>query len=557
MEKRWNCSRNYSGKKYPGLDIPFELTEVKGNLFFRIFYGTGELWKSDGTTAGTASLLTVPGSSPMQAPLELTAVNETLFFVGYDTANGDELWKYGGGNSPSGPLSFIKVLGTGYEFSAALCEDGTVRAWGDNGTGSLGTGNNIYYNYPAKVVDLTDIIDISSGLYHTVALKKDGTVWAWGDNYHGQCGNGTFSLNGYKTPVQVIGLSDIITVAAGENHNLALKKDGTVWAWGENDAGQLGDGTTTKSSFAKKVNGISGMTAIAGGMSFSIALKGDGTVWSWGLNYNGQLGDGTKTNRHTPVQVQGLTGIISIAAAKLSHVLALKNDKTVWGWGANSRGQLGNGSTAPEVKLPVQMNISGVNAVSTGATFSLMLKNDGTLWGCGYNSFDGTLGINTSNSEHHNPIQVSNITGVKAMSAGTAHSLAVLNDGSVWAWGRNNFGQIGDETDATRLAPVIVEKMCKVVPGLEEPQKIASGLNIYPNPSSGKFTIKVQDDKRQISNAKVLVYNVIGETVYQSTEQTLDEAKIDLGYQPRGIYFYKITSKKGSLLGSGKLVVTY
>ena len=190
-----------------------------------------------------------------------------------------------------------------------------------------------------QVGGLSGVAAIAAGGRHTVVLKNDGTVWAWGNNSDGQLGDGT-AIN-RKTPVQVSGLGGVTTAAAGSSYTVVLKNDGTVWAWGYNNSGQLGDGTTTNRKTPVQASGLGGVTAIAAG-GHTVALKNDGTVWAWGYNNSGQLGDGTTTNRKTPVQVGGLSGIAAIASGN-EHTVALKNDGTVWTWGDNYDGQLGNG----------------------------------------------------------------------------------------------------------------------------------------------------------------------------------------------------------------------
>ncbi|MBI5299281.1 MAG: RCC1 repeat-containing protein, partial [Deltaproteobacteria bacterium] len=218
-------------------------------------------------------------------------------------------------------------------------------------------------------------------------------------------GNGTTTNS--STPVQVSGLSGITAIAGGSSHSLALKSNGTVWAWGYNGSGQLGDGTTTERDTPVQVSGLSGVTAIASGNGHGLALKSDGTVWTWGYNTYGQLGDGTTTERHTPVQVLGsLSGVTAIAGGfSNNHSLALKSDGTVWAWGANDFGQLGDGTTT-ERHTPVQVSdLSGVTAIAGGSVHSLALKSDGTVWAWGYNS-NGQLG-DGSTTERDTPVQVS------------------------------------------------------------------------------------------------------------------------------------------------------
>ena len=221
-----------------------------------------------------------------------------------------------------------------------------------------------------------------------------GTVWAWGENSDGQLGDGMTTDRG--TPVQVKGpggvgfLAGVVAIEAGYFHTVALRSDGTVWAWGNNYNGQLGDGTTTDRGTPVQVKGpggvgfLAGVVAIEAGYFHTVALKSDGTVWAWGNNYNGQLGDGTTTNRWTPVQVKGpggasnLTGVVAVDAG-YSHTVALKSDGTVWTWGDNGYGQLGDGTTTSR-STPVQVkgsggagNLTGVVAIAAGYRHTVAL----------------------------------------------------------------------------------------------------------------------------------------------------------------------------------------
>jgi alpha-tubulin suppressor-like RCC1 family protein len=236
--------------------------------------------------------------------------------------------------------------------------------------------------------------DVAAGLSHTVALRNDGTVWEWGYLYGGG--------RQHNTPVLKKGVSDVIDVAAGAGHTVALKKDGTVWAWGDNDYGELGDGTQTLREAPVQVKGengvgyLTGVIAVEAGETHVMALKGDGTVWAWGNNSGGQLGNGTAgefENKSTPVQVKGeggagfLTGVKDIAVGGL-HSLALKNDGTVWAWGYDASGQLGNGpreypddyqrTTPVQVKGPNNEGfLTNVTDVAAGSDdHSVAVKSD-------------------------------------------------------------------------------------------------------------------------------------------------------------------------------------
>ncbi|HZH78690.1 MAG TPA: RCC1 repeat-containing protein, partial [Archangium sp.] len=183
-------------------------------------------------------------------------------------------------------------------------------------------------------VSVTSTCTLSAvgGFSHSLAVRPDGTVWAWGNNTYGQLGDGTNTRR--HTPVRVNGLSGVVAVAAGGGHSVAVRGDGTVWTWGNNMFGQLGDGTTTERWTPMQVRGLSGVVAVAAGGASSLAVREDGTAWAWGDNDTGQLGDGTSTRRWTPVQVNGLSDVVAVATGG-THSLAARKDGTVWAWGYN------------------------------------------------------------------------------------------------------------------------------------------------------------------------------------------------------------------------------
>ena len=230
---------------------------------------------------------------------------------------------------------------------------------------------------------------IAGGWGSTLMLKGDGSVWTWGYNSYGQLGNGT--TTGSNLPGRALGLSNTMTVDAGRFHNMALKADKTVWVWGSNSYYQLGNGTGTDSNLPEQVDGLSNVIAISGGMHHSLALKADGNVWVWGDNSWGQLGDGTTMPSYVPKQVNGLNNVVAIAGGE-RHTIALKADGSVWTWGFNLYGQLGNGSNATS-KVPVQVSgLSNIVAIAAGSMHSLALKDDGSVWAWGQNGY-GELGV--------------------------------------------------------------------------------------------------------------------------------------------------------------------
>jgi YD repeat-containing protein len=308
-------------------------------------------------------------------------------------------------------------------------------------------------------LSLSDVRSISAGYMHSLAVKSDGTVWAWGWNEYGQLGDGTTTDS--QSPAQVKNMDGVESVVASFGSSLALKSDGTVWGWGSNMNGELACGTETPFYYAPvQAKGLAGVQKIVCGDNHTVALKSDGTVWAWGDNLNKAIGDGTETIQfRTPVQLIGLSGIQDIAACA-SHSLAAKADGTVWSWGTNSKGQLGNGTYA-DSNIPVQVsNLSNIQAVATGAYHSMALESDGSVWAWGSNS-QRQLG-NGSSTGSNIPIQIIEFSEGKAISGGLYHSVALKTDGTVWTWGDNGYGQLGNETPTYSDIPVQVIGLSKV-----------------------------------------------------------------------------------------------
>ena len=344
------------------------------------------------------------------------------------------------------------IISGGHGHSITAKEHGTIWTWGVWGFSEWEPGDNEpekIITKPEQTSRLTGVIATSAGCDHCLALKRDGTVWIWGGNWYISWGG--------AVPKQVQGLTGVTAIAAGWGHNLALKQDGTVWAWGGNWNGERGDGTTDWEPIFEpvQVSGLTGVKAIAAGNSFSLALKGDGTVWAWGANSAGEIGDGTRETRYEPVQVSGLTEITAITTGSRSnHCLALKEDGTVWAWGTNNNGQIGDGTRGDDRLIPVQVKeLTEVTAIATGASHSLALKEDGTLWTWGAN-YSGQLGDGTTNNDRLQAEQVGSLTAIRAIGAGSTQSFAIKEDGTAWAWGGNRYGQLGDGTTEDRTFPV-------------------------------------------------------------------------------------------------------
>ncbi|PKM94318.1 MAG: hypothetical protein CVU84_12745 [Firmicutes bacterium HGW-Firmicutes-1] len=304
------------------------------------------------------------------------------------------------------------------------------------------TSNNISdFGEPLSVItlDVDQVSKISSGQVHNLMLKSDGTVWAWGANTYGQLGNGTTESS--NSPIKVKGLDHIINIFAGDEHNLALKSDGTVWAWGVNDYGQLGNGTLDDKHEPIQVKDIYDVISMSAGYAHSIFLTSDGTVWGCGINEEGELGDNTFISRKVPVKAVEIKNVKVIATGD-RHNLAIKHDGTVWAWGANRSGQLGD-STLVDKNIPFQVTgLEDIVQVKGGKEHSLALKKDGTIWAWGYNEH-GTLGDGTT-IDRLEPVQVLGLENIIDLDAGNNHNIALKNDNTVWTWGFNSQGMLGN-----------------------------------------------------------------------------------------------------------------
>jgi len=366
---------------------------------------------------------------------------------------------------------------------AAAASSYPVAAWGYNASGQLGNGTTALSRVPGAIAGLSEVTAIAAGNEHSLALLANGTVTAWGNNRAGQLGNGT-TTNG-KVPMPVSGLSNVVAVAAGKAHSTALLSNGTVMAWGNNEEGQLGGGTkATKSTVPVAVKGLSGVSAIAAGGDFNLALLSNGTVMAWGAGGEGQLGNGKRSKSTTPVVVKGLSGVTAIAAGA-EHGLALLSDGTVMSWGSNFARQLGMPTKFKLVKeeeeefleeeeepentdVPGAVQaLSGVSAVAAGAEHSLAMLGDGEVMAWGANS-NGQLGNGTQGASSNMPTVVGGLGGVTAIAAGARHNLALLSGGSVEAWGYNPDGQLGNGSNLNSPVPVAIAGLGGVV-------KIAGG----------------------------------------------------------------------------------
>ena len=319
-----------------------------------------------------------------------------------------------------------------------------VWGWGACGTDVLGaSAATPSVAAPSPVSGVDGYTQVAIGGTTAYGIATDGTLWAWGKGQAGQLGDGsTTAATG--TPVQVSGLANVSKVVSGGQGatGYALLGDGTVWAWGKGSSGQLGNGTTTATqSTPVQVSTLTGVTDIATGPTATYAVKSDGTVWAWGSGGAGQLGNGAKLNATSPVQVSGLTGMTEVAGAYQAGY-ALKSDGTVWAWGAGAAGQLGNGTTTAIQTTPVQVSgLTNVTDIAAGFANAYALNADGTVsaWGAGASGANGNGSLANATS----PVDVSGLTHVTQIAGGDGQGYALDNNQQVWSWGLNTTASLG------------------------------------------------------------------------------------------------------------------
>jgi len=353
--------------------------------------------------------------------------------------------------------SCFKQISAGVAYTVAIKTDGTLWAWGSNAYGQLGTGTHIGTINPVQIGTSTNWASVCAAVFHTVAIKTDGTLWAWGQDDYGQLGNGTITP-WINNPIQVGSATNWASVSAGSGYTVAIKTNGTLWVWGRNLEGQLGDGTNVNRWSPKQIGVATNWASISAANFHTLAIKTDGSLWAWGGNNSGQLGDGTTVDKNTPSKIGSTTDWAKVITG-YQHTMAIKTDGSLWAWGANYVGQLGDGTNISK-KSPVQTGTAtNWKSVTAGGYHTIALKTNGSLWAWGGNNY-GQLGDGTT-VDKNIPLQIGTATNWAIATAGEYyHSLALKTDGSLWAWGSNNVGQLGDGTTVDKNSPLQIVCPC-------------------------------------------------------------------------------------------------
>lgn len=365
--------------------------------------------------------------------------------------------------------------------------EGGLWLWGSAADGQLGDNSVVPKSSPVQAISGgTNWKQIDSTLATSAGLKSDGTLWNWGNNggLSGRLGDNTTTNR--SSPVQTVsGGTNWRYLAIGAENGIGIKTDGTLWIWGANDSGKLGNNlegggsADARSSPIQTIAGGTNWKMASGGDDQNAAIKTDGTLWLWGLNSDGRLGDDSVINKSSPVQtVSGGTNW-SYVALGTQHTTAIKSDGTLWIWGRNTDGRLGDNSTI-NASSPIQTISGGTNwkKVSAGSNHTAAIKTDGTLWVWGSGAF-GQLGTNTLDVVS-SPVQtVSGGTNWKEVSAGFCNTGSIKTDGTLWLWGLNAHGQLGDNTNIPTSSPI---------------QTISGGTNWKQVSTKGCRTVALRED---------------------------------------------------------------
>jgi len=441
----------------------------------------------------------------------------------------------------------------------ALRADGTLWAWGLNADGQLGTGTTAAQASPVQVGAGQLWQQVETGASHSLALRADGTLWTWGQNADGQLGTGTTASQ--LSPVQVAPAATWRSVAAGTAHSLAVRADGTLWAWGQNADGQLGTGTTTTQTSPTQVDPATNWVAAAGGTSFSLGLRADGSPWAWGANDNGQLGTGTTTAATTPTPLAAGNMTWTQLAAGASHGVGRRANGTLWAWGLNTTGQLGESSTGQRL-TPTQEATLGTTwlAVSGGGSHSLARTSLGTRFFSTGSNVAGQLGDGTTTQSlrydrNAQPLPVQLLTfaarrtsaATVSLSWTTANELHNAGFGIEKSRDGSTFERVGfvagnctsplahtyslvvSEHAATyyRLAQTDLRGTITYSP-VRWVSGAAGVLTLYPNPTAGAATLG-----GTAAGAAVQVLNSLGQLVATATADASGNTPLSL---PTGLY---------------------
>ena len=430
-------------------------------------------------------------------------------------------------------------VSTGGAHTLGIGSDGSLWAWGTASYGQLGTGNQTNLNVPTKIGSDLDWSKISGGNGHSLALKTDGTLWAWGRNATGQLGNSSVTTN-LNVPTQVNTDTDWIFISAGDEYSMAIKSNNTLWGWGDNVYSQLGDGTIglgNMKTTPTQIGTDTDWSFISTGSTHTMAIKTNGTLWGFGRNNQGKLGDGTTFDKKLPVQIGTDTNWQTVEAS-LGHTVALKTDGSLWAWGDNTDGQLGNGLSGAAAYQYVPTNIEPGNIflkITRGLKHTLTKRASGTLWSWGGNT-SGQIGDNTLISKPSPTAVATTFNNWEQISSRASHCAGMKADGTLYMWGGNLGGQVGDGTNAAKKKPVLIA--CPTL--ANNKYDLTTAFSIHPNPTTNYLNISLADNE---TLTKLIVLDISGKIVLENSENM---NLLNVENLSNGIYIIKMFSENKS-----------
>lgn len=418
-------------------------------------------------------------------------------------------------------------ISAGGAHTIALRDGGTLWTWGRNNNGQLGIGSssNTVYRTPQQVGTDSDWSKISAGNSHCLAIKKDNTLWAWGRNNDGQVGVGSTTTI-FTSPQQIGNDNDWVMICAGDEYSFAIKNDGTLWAWGDNTNGQLGNNTVTDSNVPVQIGNENDWAWVSAGTSHTLALKNNGTLWAWGNNSDFKFGVNTPSSSNVPIQI-GTDHDWKMVKAARDHSIGLKTGiSNLWVWGGNVSGQHADNTNIGK-NSPTEILSSGaIKTIAKAHQNTIFIKDsDNSLWTSGGNS-SGQLG-NGNNDAKNVPVnEFSSSTNWLIVDSKISHTVAIKSDGTLYAWGANLYGQLGDGSQAARNRPVLI-----TCPTLSNEDLLENKISIYPNPTSEMLFLTGNNN----SITQLTITDIGGKRVLYIHDVTNNS--INVSHLVNGIYF--------------------
>ncbi len=438
-------------------------------------------------------------------------------------------------------LLLIAFLGLGISGNA----QNSLYGWGVNSWGALGNGQTIGVTFSPTQIGTASWKCVDGGLGFSVGIQSDGTLWSWGKNNDNELGDGSKTDN--TTPHKIGTPTDWKAISTGVSHTIAIKNDHTIWGFGEGNSGAFGTGAATNLTTPAQIgSGTADWEAVACGNYFTLAIKTNGTLWAWGNNTYGQLGNNSTQDTYSPEQIGADTDWKMVAASQKYNSFAIKTDGTLWAWGFNSFG-------GAIVKVPTQVGTdNNWKFVATKDDSHFAIKTDGTLWAWGDNTA-GQLGIG-SNTSVTTMTRVGTDTDWETVAAGDYMAVMMKSNHTIWGTGQAGYNgltegtnvplQIGTDNSwaALGLGSTHAFALQSATSGINEAAK-GNSVSVYPNPAIQTLHIKTV-----LPTVSISLSNAVGQTVYSG-----NDAEINITGFSNGIYYYLVSLKNGQRI-SGKFL---